>query len=182
MAGALAGSGRGRRLGGGQAICRTRCATVSISDSGYWSGRGAARNAHQTLRHAVMWPYDHLDDAEKVLLDRCSVFAGGFDLQSACAVAGSDDLDEYAILDLLDALVRKSLLVVERSSVRTRFSMLETIRQFAQARGADSPDLHPVPATTESPCAGRALGPETLPPGWAGRAAVAAQDRRDQRR
>jgi len=52
------------------------------------SRRGLAR--HQTLRHAVAWSYDLLDDAEKVLLGRCSVFAGGFDLESACAVAGSD--------------------------------------------------------------------------------------------
>jgi predicted ATPase/class 3 adenylate cyclase len=94
------------------------------------SRRGLER--HQTLRHAVAWSYDHLDDAEKALLERCSVFAGGFDLQSACAVAGSDHLDDYAILDLLDALVRKSLLIADRSSGRTRFSMLETIRQFAE--------------------------------------------------
>ena len=102
------------------------------------SRRGLAR--HQTLRHAVGWSYDHLDDAEKPLLERCSVFAGGFDLQSACAVMGSDD--DFATLDLLDALVRKSLLVADRSSGRTRFSMLETIRQFAEdqlvARGEAS--------------------------------------------
>jgi predicted ATPase/class 3 adenylate cyclase len=94
------------------------------------SRRGLAR--HQTLRHAVAWSYDHLGDEEKTLLDRCSVFAGGFDLQSACAVAGSDDNDDYAILDRLDALVRKSLLVADQSAGRTRFSMLETIRQFAE--------------------------------------------------
>ena len=94
------------------------------------SRRGLER--HQTLRHAVAWSYDLLDDAEKSLLARCSVFSGGFDLQSACAIAGSDDIDEYAILDLLDALVRKSLLIADRSSGRTRFSMLETIRQFAE--------------------------------------------------
>ena len=94
------------------------------------SRRGLER--HQTLRHAVAWSYDLLDDTEKTGLDRCSVFAGGFDLQSACAVAGSDDLDEYDILNQLDALVRKSLLVADRSAGRTRFSMLETIRQFAE--------------------------------------------------
>jgi predicted ATPase len=94
------------------------------------SRRGLER--HHTLRHAVAWSYDLLDDTEKTVLDRCSVFAGGFDLQSACAVAGSDDLDEYAILEVLDALVRKSLLIADRSSGRTRFSMLETIRQFAE--------------------------------------------------
>src|ERR1700742_5180238 len=102
------------------------------------SRRGLAR--HQTLRHAVAWSYDHLDDGEKALLERCSVFAGGFDLQSACAVMGSDD--DFTTLDLLDALVRKSLLVADRSSGRTRFSMLETIRQFAEeqlvARGEAS--------------------------------------------
>ncbi|MDT5014885.1 MAG: hypothetical protein QOD39_1045, partial [Mycobacterium sp.] len=93
---------------------------------------GARRSLerHQTLRHAVAWSYDLLDDAEKSLLSRCSVFAGGFQLESACAVAASDD--GYAALDLLDALVRKSLLVADRSSRRTRFSMLETIRQFAE--------------------------------------------------
>ena len=105
------------------------------------SRRGLAR--HQTLRHAVAWSYDLLDDAEKALLDRCSVFAGGFDLQSACAVAGFPDApDDFATLDLLDALVRKSLLVADRSSGRTRYSMLETIRQFAEeqlvARGEAS--------------------------------------------
>ena len=52
------------------------------------SRRGLER--HHTLRHAVAWSYDHLDDEEKSLLERCSVFAGGFDLQSACAVAGFD--------------------------------------------------------------------------------------------
>ena len=78
------------------------------------SRRGLER--HHTLRHAVAWSYDLLDDAEKTLLERCSVFAGGFDLQSACAVAGFDDLDDYAVLDLLDALVRKSLLVADRSA------------------------------------------------------------------
>ncbi len=91
------------------------------------SRRGLER--HHTLRHAVAWSYDLLDDTEKALLDRCSVFAGGFDLQSACAVIGSDD--DFAVLDLLDAVARKSLLVADWSSGRTRFSMLETIRQFA---------------------------------------------------
>ena len=69
-----------------------------------------------------------------MLLERCSVFAGGFDLESACAVAGSDEPDEYATLDLLDALVRKSLLIADRSTGRTRFSMLETIREFADEK------------------------------------------------
>jgi predicted ATPase/class 3 adenylate cyclase len=94
------------------------------------SRRGLER--HQTLRHAVQWSYDLLDGDEQTLLHRCSVFAGGFDLGGATAVAGGGD--EFAVLDLLDALVRKSLVVADRSSGRTRFSMLETIRQFAEER------------------------------------------------
>lgn len=94
------------------------------------SRRGLQR--HHTLRHAVQWSYELLDDAEKSLLEQCSVFAGGFDLQSACALAGSDEVDDYAVLDLLQALVRKSLLVVRKAGGRTRFSMLETIREFAE--------------------------------------------------
>jgi hypothetical protein len=92
------------------------------------SGRGLER--HQTLRHAVQWSYDLLDVSEKDFLARCSVFAGGFDLAASHAVAGSGD--DIATLDRLDRLVRKSLLVADRSSGRTRFSMLETIRQFAE--------------------------------------------------
>ena len=92
------------------------------------SRRGLER--HHTLRHAVAWSYDLLDHTEKTLLARCSVFAGGFDLAAACAVGGCGD--DLATLDVLDALVRKSLLVADRSSGRTRFSMLETIRQFAE--------------------------------------------------
>jgi predicted ATPase len=92
------------------------------------SRRGLER--HHTLRHAVRWSYDLLDDTEKIVLARCSVFAGGFDLPAACAVA--DCGDDLATLDLLDALVRKSLVVADRTSERTRFSMLETIRQFAE--------------------------------------------------
>jgi predicted ATPase len=85
---------------------------------------------HQTLRHAVAWSYDLLGEAQMSLLERCSVFAGGFDLESACAV--TDSGGDFAVLDLLDALVRKSLLVADKSSGRTRFSMLETIRQYAE--------------------------------------------------
>ncbi|MFI5506503.1 ATP-binding protein [Mycobacterium sp. NPDC051804] len=92
------------------------------------SRRGLER--HQTLRHAVQWSFDLLDDAEKRVLTTCSVFAGGFDLAGVCAVSGS--ADEFATLDLLDSLTRKSLLVADRTSAHARFSMLETIRQFAE--------------------------------------------------
>ena len=92
-------------------------------------GSRRALERHQTLRHAVQWSYDLLAPAERTLLNRCSVFAGGFDLTAACATAGMGD--EFATIDILDALVRKSLLNADRRLGRTRYSMLETIRQFA---------------------------------------------------
>ncbi|WP_231124232.1 ATP-binding protein [Mycobacterium colombiense] len=105
-------------------------------------GSRRALERHHTLRHAVAWSFELLDDTEKSLLERCSVFTGGFDLQSACAVTGLDDADDLAVLDLLDALVRKSLLVADQSAGQTRYSILETIRQFAEeqlaARGEAS--------------------------------------------
>ena len=106
------------------------------------SRRGSGR--HHTLRQTVAWSYDQLGDAEQALLDRCSVFTGGFDLDGACAVArsgGADAADSYAVMDLLDALVRKSLLVADRSGKRTRYSMLETIRQFGDEQLAARGDV-----------------------------------------
>jgi predicted ATPase len=107
-------------------------------------GSPRALERHQTLRHAVAWSFDLLSDTERALLDRCSVFTGGFDVESACAVAGAEGIDDYAVLDLLDALVRKSLLVVGRSAGRARFSMLETVRQFAEEQLAAEGDLEVV--------------------------------------
>lgn len=92
----------------------------------------------QTLRHTVAWSFDLLDSAEKDLIERCSVFAGGFDLAGAVAVAAPQHADEFEVLDLLSALVHKSLLVATHAAGRTRYSMLETIRQFAEDRLVDS--------------------------------------------
>jgi predicted ATPase len=92
------------------------------------SRRGLER--HQTLRHAVGWSYDLLDDAERALLQRCSVFVDGFDLAAAAHL--NDDCDEYMVLDGLDSLVRKSLLTVDQTKDHARYGLLETIRQFAE--------------------------------------------------
>jgi hypothetical protein len=92
--------------------------------------RGLAR--HQTLRQAVGWSYDLLGEDERTVLNRVSVFAGGFDLAAAGAVVGQDGGDEYALLDVVDALVRKSLVTVERVGGHARYGLSETIRQFAQ--------------------------------------------------
>ena len=96
---------------------------------------------HQTLRATIEWSHDMLSEAEKVLFRRLAVFAGGWTLEAAnsvCADPGSD------ILDTLAQLVNKSLVVVERGpDTEVRYTMLETIREFAreQLRVADELDL-----------------------------------------
>jgi predicted ATPase/class 3 adenylate cyclase/DNA-binding CsgD family transcriptional regulator len=88
---------------------------------------------HHTLRHAVAWSYDLLTEDERELFRATSVFAGGFDLAGIHAVAPRGD--EVGVLTRLDSLVRKSLVVADHTTtVRTRYSLFETIRQFAADR------------------------------------------------
>ena len=89
-----------------------------------------------TLPHAVEWSYDLLTDDERELLRLTSVFAGGFDLTSICAVV--DGVDDVDVLRHLDSLVRKSLLVADHTTTRTRYGLFETIRQFAEDRLAET--------------------------------------------
>ena len=105
------------------------------------TGSRRSMERHQTLRHAVQWSHDLLNEVERRVLQRASVFAGSFSLAAATAVCGRDaqgNLDEFEILDVLDSLVRKSLVNVDRTSEELRYSMLETIRQFAEERLAES--------------------------------------------
>ena len=100
------------------------------------SRRGLER--HQTLRQAVQWSYDLLSDDEQTVLDCSAVFADGFDLAAATEVCPADELDDYRLLDLLDSLVRKSLVTVQRDGGHARYGLLETIRQFAEDRLAST--------------------------------------------
>jgi predicted ATPase/class 3 adenylate cyclase len=100
---------------------------------------GGARTAlprQQTLRALIDWSYDHLSEYEQLLLRRLSVFAGGWTLAAAEEICAGDEIDAYAVLDLLTQLVNKSLVVVVERSHReeTRYRMLETIRQYARER------------------------------------------------
>jgi predicted ATPase/class 3 adenylate cyclase len=96
---------------------------------------GGARDLperQQTLRAAIDWSYHLLDRDEQRLFRRLSVFAGGFNLEAAAAVAQEDEL---ALLDRLTALVQHSL-VRRRSGAGAdgRFFLLETIREYASER------------------------------------------------
>lgn len=93
---------------------------------------------HQTLRASVDWSHELLSDAERALLRRLSVFAGGFTLDLAEAVCADERIERVAILDLLTALVDKSLVVAEERAGAVRYRLLETVRQFALERLLDA--------------------------------------------
>ena len=97
-------------------------------------GSRAVRERHQTLRNAVQWSYDLLTENEATVLDRASVFAGGFTLEAAENVCAGVDIDSFDVIDIVDSLVSKSLLTVLRDGDRIRYSVLETIRAFGAER------------------------------------------------
>ena len=100
-------------------------------------GSKAVRERHQTLRQAVQWSYDLLSDNECIVLERASVFAGGFTLSAAESVCVEGGIDEFDICDILDSLVSKSLLFVEDDGDAVRYGVLETIRMFSAERLAE---------------------------------------------
>ncbi|WUI02401.1 winged helix-turn-helix domain-containing protein [Spirillospora sp. NBC_00431] len=90
--------------------------------------RGGDRSApprHRTLRAVVEWSWDLLDEAERTLARRLTVFAGGFALEAAVGVCAMDDADE-----LVAELTDKSLLQTDG----TRYRMLDTVRAFCAER------------------------------------------------
>ena len=104
------------------------------------SGRGGLER-HQTLGAAVGWSYQLLVEAERVLFDRVSVFAGGFDLNAAKSICADELVDVDEILDLLSSLVDKSMVIADRGGQSTRYRQLETLRQYGEERLADRGDI-----------------------------------------
>jgi predicted ATPase/class 3 adenylate cyclase len=108
------------------------------------SGPRTLPERQRTLRGAIAWSHDLLEDAERVLFARLSVFAGGWTLDAAAAVADPAGLG-LDPLDGLASLVDRSLIRRIDPNGEPRFAMLETIREFAlekmEARG-EAADLH----------------------------------------
>jgi len=94
-------------------------------------GTRGALPRHRALEASIAWSYDLLTPDEQALLLRLSVFAGDFDLDAAEAVGASSPDDAWMVLDLLAALVDRSLV---QQGENGRYRLLETIRQFAENR------------------------------------------------
>lgn len=102
-------------------------------------GARTARPRHRTLRASIDWSYDLLSGEEQALFRRLSVFVGGWTLEAAEMIAARNADEAASVFDLLAALVNKSLVTAEAGpDGRVRYRMLETIRQYARERLADS--------------------------------------------
>ena len=108
---------------------------------------GGARTAvrrQQTLRASVDWSHALLTGPERVLFRRLAVFLGGFDLDAAQFVCGGTDVEHYQVLDQLTLLVDKSLVVADDRGGRTRYRLLETVRQYALEKLGESSEADAV--------------------------------------
>lgn len=98
------------------------------------TGSRTAMAHHQTLQATIEWSYSLLEDSERVLLQRLSVFAGGWTIEAAEQICAGETLEGGDVLDVLLRLVDKSLVVVEQQGQAARYHFLETIHQFARDR------------------------------------------------
>ncbi|MGH2682225.1 MAG: ATP-binding protein [Actinomycetota bacterium] len=109
------------------------------------SGARTLPDRQRTLRGAIAWSHDLLDDDERRLFARLSVFTGGWTLESAEAVCDPEGIGLDA-LEGLTSLVDKSLVRrTEPAQGHPRFSMLETIREFGREQLASGDDRDVVP-------------------------------------
>jgi predicted ATPase/class 3 adenylate cyclase/DNA-binding CsgD family transcriptional regulator len=102
---------------------------------------GGSRRAvrrQQTLHASVDWSHALLTDPERVLFRRLAAFMDGFDLHAAQTVAGCGAIASHQVLDQLTLLVDKSLVIAENTTGRTRYRMLEMVRQYALEKLGES--------------------------------------------
>ncbi len=95
---------------------------------------------HETLRASIEWSYELLEDDERVLLQRLSVFTGEFELEAAEQICAADPLDPDDVLELLARLIEKSLV----QPAHERYLLLESIRAFAREQLERSGELEPL--------------------------------------
>ena len=101
-------------------------------------GSRAALPHQQTLRATIEWSYNLLSPQEQTLLQRLSVFAGGWTLEAAEAVCTGDAIQGWEVLDLLSSMVDKSLVLFTEKPGQGRYRLLETLRQYARERLQES--------------------------------------------
>ena len=105
-------------------------------------GRRTALERHQTLRAAVDWSYNLLPTEEQSFFRRLSVFVGGWTLEAAESVCADESspgaVGGEDVLNLLEQLINKSLVITEEEHRESRYRMLETMRQYASEKLVES--------------------------------------------
>ncbi|MFD9888013.1 ATP-binding protein [Amycolatopsis sp. NPDC059027] len=96
---------------------------------------------HETLRALIDWSHELCTERERQFWSRASVFSGSFDLDAAEEVCSGDGLDRAAVLDVIDGLIDKSLLLREEEQGVARYRMLQTVRQYGEDRLRADDDL-----------------------------------------
>ncbi|MEV6443909.1 LuxR C-terminal-related transcriptional regulator [Amycolatopsis sp. NPDC051716] len=120
---------RTRVLSPGQIVARMGDSLALLT-----TGARSLPERHRSLRATIEWSHSLCTDVERAVWECCSVFAAAFDLSAAedvCAVPG---LDGFAVLDAVDGLVDKSVLLRVGGTNGIRFRMLEALREFGQER------------------------------------------------
>ncbi|MFJ5678385.1 ATP-binding protein [Streptomyces sp. NPDC093097] len=104
-------------------------------------GSRVAADRQRTLRALIDWSHGLCTERERLLWARASMFRGGFDLESLERVCTDADLPPTALLDTLDALVARSIVNHRQEHGRSRYHMLETVREYGHERLAASGSL-----------------------------------------
>jgi predicted ATPase/DNA-binding winged helix-turn-helix (wHTH) protein len=108
-----------------------------------WKGRRTAQARQQTLQAALDWSYELLSEAERVTLERLSVFPGPFPIDAALRVVPDANVSAQAAADALDALTAKSLVVPDRFGDAGAYRLMEMTRTYARERWlARGPEDH----------------------------------------
>ena len=92
---------------------------------------------HRTLDAAIRWSYELLDETQRQVFDRLSVFVGPFTIEAAEVIVAGNGVEDWEVLDEVLALVDKSLVIAEETSTGARYRLLETMRQFGHGNLAD---------------------------------------------
>jgi predicted ATPase len=103
-----------------------------------WGGRRTALPRHRTLTATLDWSYDLLQEPERAILRRLSVFAGIFTLEAARSVAAANDVDDAPVVSAMIDLVTKSLVAAAASDATTHFRLLDTTRAYASQKLVES--------------------------------------------
>ena len=106
------------------------------------SGNSTALPRQKTLRALIDWSYDMLNPSEQILLQRLSIFMGGWTLETSEEICSDETIDQYEILDLMESLLNKSLIYFNEVGGKGRFGILESIKYYALEKLSDTINNH----------------------------------------